>query len=111
MNSSRRRSNDTGRSIGVDSFEDEDLQDDDLIAAGILDSLFLNTSLLILSAAADADWFGLSHQLPPPSRRNLHLVHVKQEKTESNDQEEPIRLANGRWKCNHKCKDKTAFVP
>lgn len=23
---------------------------------------------------------------------------------------EPVRLENGKWACNHKCKDKTAFV-
>lgn len=44
-------------------------------------------------------------------QRNLgENTFLKKKKAESvDDQEQPVLLSNGKWACNHKCKDKTAF--
>lgn len=61
----------------------------------------------------EADWLSID-STPSPHRPNSE----SQRKTgsewatdmgprEEDEQDEPVRLANGNWACNHKCKNKT----
>jgi hypothetical protein len=34
---------------------------------------------------------------------------IKEDIDEAEEEYEPVRLANGKWACNHKCKDKSRF--
>lgn len=42
-----------------------------------------------------------------PTKSKEHSHSVKTKRTMSEDQEPPTQLPNGKWACNHKCKDKT----
>ncbi|KAL1988357.1 hypothetical protein VTN96DRAFT_10040 [Rasamsonia emersonii] len=104
MNTSRRRSNDTAKTTGRSKkedeiFDDEDVRDEDLIAA-----------------ADSVDWLVIDDETActrsdksSKQRKLGENTFLKKEKAESaDDQEQPVLLSNGKWACNHKCKDKTA---
>ncbi|KAL1964042.1 hypothetical protein VTN77DRAFT_7588 [Rasamsonia byssochlamydoides] len=104
MNTSRRRSNDTAKATGRSKkedeiFDDEDVPDEDLIAA-----------------AESVDWLVIDEETPcarqdksSKQRKLGENTFLKREKAESaDDYEQPVLLSNGKWACNHKCKDKTA---
>lgn len=57
-------------------------------------------------------WAAVSQpSYPPPHTSHGESVTVTKSLKETVDQaneiEEPTRLENGRWACNHKCKDKS----
>ncbi|PGH02716.1 hypothetical protein AJ80_08813 [Polytolypa hystricis UAMH7299] len=99
MNTSRRRSNDTTRkepkpSKELDEFEDGSLDYRDLIAA-----------------AEDMDCISLDGDDPPQGevtvqKGELSKTVSKTLPVEKRDQ--PVQLENGKWACNHKCKDKSS---
>ena len=102
-----------------DDFIDDEIDDEDLIAAG----MFPHQDYELCShVSADSTGFRFieefsSEMTPqshssqsglPPSRQPAHTHHfMTQTKTPWN----PVQLENGKWACNHKCKDKTAYVP
>ncbi|KAJ9236294.1 hypothetical protein DTO166G5_4056 [Paecilomyces variotii] len=87
MNTSRRRSSDISRSHtvkhpDVDEFEGDDLEE-------------------------ESPKFGPQKQNQlPKSKENGNTMKAK--RTMSDDQERPTQLPNGKWACNHKCKDKSS---
>lgn len=60
-------------------------------------------------------WFVIQEESPkfgpqkqnqlPKSKENGNTTKAK--RTMSDDQERPTQLPNGKWACNHKCKDKS----
>ena len=63
----------------------------------------------------DADWLSIATATPSPpkpahktgaSREDDWAAELGEQEDEDYD---PIRLLNGKWACNHKCKDKTRF--
>lgn len=50
--------------------------------------------------------------IPIQSENNKHtrVAPAKDNKVPCDEEDQPIRLPNGKWKCNHRCKDKTAWV-
>lgn len=61
-----------------------------------------------------ADWLSID-STPSPPRRIPRATQSKNEEwatdmgPQDQDEDEPIRLLNGNWACNHKCKDKTRY--
>ncbi|OJD22418.1 hypothetical protein ACJ73_06234 [Blastomyces percursus] len=103
MNTSRRRSNDLSKKVpasrvDMDEFEDDSLDDADLIAA-----------------AEDMDYHSINEV--DGNDDQVRTASVAQQKAASGKITkeihsiktiEPVRLENGNWACNHRCKDKTS---
>ncbi|KAH8701665.1 Sec63 Brl domain-containing protein [Talaromyces proteolyticus] len=98
MNTSRRRSSDVSKtaksSNKIDVFEDDDYADDDFLTAD-LNSHQLNP---ILTATNDLNYNRNS---------NPQSIRVKGDDLNDDDDHQPNVLVNGKFKCNHKCKDKS----
>ncbi|PGG99068.1 hypothetical protein AJ79_08702 [Helicocarpus griseus UAMH5409] len=100
---STRRSNDTPKKKAtsrkdVDEFEDDCLDDVDLVAA-----------------AEDMGYYSLEESDKNDDRLRTELVSNRKstpnkgvKDLHANKPEEPVRLENGNWACNHRCKDKTS---
>lgn len=71
--------------------------------------------MLITYTAESLDWVSIDDEptIPRPEKRDqLQKLRkgrnrVEQKPETSDNQEEPTKLPNGKWACNHKCKDKT----
>ena len=95
MNTSRKRSGTSPRASSSDEFGFDDGDDAELIDAArqVENSEFRDI---------DEISFGISHAVQPKlSKPSRDMV----ENFEANEWQ-PIRLPNGKWKCNHNCKDK-----
>ncbi|KAJ5156273.1 hypothetical protein N7492_009076 [Penicillium capsulatum] len=58
----------------------------------------------------DIDWLSIDGTPSPPRRRPRVVQSTEEYGSDMGPQDEegePIRLLNGNWACNHKCKDKT----
>jgi hypothetical protein len=118
MNTSRRRINDASKSTRPsnrgDVFEDDDFADDDFLAAGteLFDIVWPFTDWIYVAEDFDRSErpskLSFSKSLKPdlnPSSR------IRQNDPFNDiDQQQPAVLVNGKYKCNHKCKDKSAFA-
>ncbi|ODH47967.1 hypothetical protein GX48_05899 [Paracoccidioides brasiliensis] len=102
MNTSRRRRSENFRNRvetrkDVDEFEDDSLDDIDLIAAA--KGIDYNS----------LDEFNGNYDLPKttslPNQKAAPGSNVKD--LHANEPKEPVRFENGNWACNHRCKDKT----
>lgn len=82
-----------------DEFDDDDLDDNDLVNVGTVDNGF-----------QDIDDIDLSQQdhISAPTKRTLPKVANKAHASRDDVEEdvEPRRLPNGNWECAHKCKDR-----
>ncbi|KAE8132257.1 Sec63 Brl domain-containing protein [Aspergillus pseudotamarii] len=72
------------------------------------DSLFND----FLEADKATDWAAMNHIACPasenkPQERTSKKIKRSKEVKDVHKAEEPTQLKNGRWSCNHKCKDKT----
>ncbi|KAJ5971903.1 uncharacterized protein N7479_001821 [Penicillium vulpinum] len=61
----------------------------------------------------DLDWFSIDESPPTPVKKVTKATSPREDDwavnlDEPEDEFEPVRLANGKWACNHKCKDKTS---
>ncbi|KAJ6189741.1 hypothetical protein N7519_004649 [Penicillium mononematosum] len=97
----------------VDDFDGDDLQlDDFLVANERRDKPRESTKQP--PQFDDIDWFSIDATPPTPAKRVPPKVSNPQEDDwavdidEPEEEYEPVRLANGKWACNHKCKDKTS---
>ncbi|KAJ5231810.1 uncharacterized protein N7469_006398 [Penicillium citrinum] len=94
-----------------DTFEGDDMDLDDLLAVGSSQKGSKQVDNQNIKSDDDIDWISIDSTSSPP--RNGRGAPQKKDREWAADmgaQEEdyePIRLANGNWACNHKCKDKT----
>lgn len=117
MNTSRRRSNDASKSTRPsnrgDIFEDDDYADDDFLAAG-RKAISTTRCLLTIYLAEEIDLnerpsnLSFSKSLNPILNSSSRMR--RNDPFSDNEQQQPEVLVNGKYKCNHKCKDKSAFV-
>lgn len=56
------------------------------------------------------DWQLLD--IPSKNETNKHtpVTTAKDNTMPCDGEDQPVRLPNGKWKCNHRCKDKTTWV-
>jgi len=100
----------------VDDFDGEDLQLDDFLTTNERRDNTKDSSRPKVLQLDDADWLSIATTSPSPPKRVPRAPNFREddwaaELGEQVDEEyEPIRLGNGKWACNHKCKDKTRFV-
>ncbi|RMJ22639.1 hypothetical protein PHISP_06488 [Aspergillus sp. HF37] len=101
MNTSRPRSIDISRdkawaNYQTDIFDGDDLEFDELLAPD-----------------QRTDWASGDNEASYPTQEISHAAAMKESNIQegsgeqASEAEEPTRLENGRWACNHKCKDKT----
>lgn len=94
-----------------DAFEGDDIDLDGLLAVGSFQKKSKQADGQNTKPADDIDWISINSTPSPP--RSVAGVPQRKDGEWAADmgaQEEdyePVRLANGNWACNHKCKDKT----
>lgn len=102
-----------------DNFEGDDLQLDDFLTSRDRCNNSTDAARRKVSQLDDTDWLSIatdspSPLKPAPSARAFRAQREDVWTTELGERDggeyEPTRLANGKWACNHKCKDKTGFV-
>lgn len=101
----------------VDDFDGDDLQVDDFLVSNEPRGKAKEPTRSQPRQVDDFDdiyWFSID-ATPPSPGTGAPKVSNPPEKDwavdldEPEDEYEPVRLANGKWACNHKCKDKTRF--
>ncbi|CAG7953136.1 unnamed protein product [Penicillium nalgiovense] len=98
----------------VDDFDGDDLQLDDFLVANERRDKPKKSTMPQPPQLDDMDWFSVDPTPPTAAKRAPPKVSKPQEDDwavdidEPEDEYEPVRLANGKWACNHKCKDKTS---
>jgi ATP-dependent DNA helicase HFM1/MER3 len=93
-------------------FDGDDLQLDDFLAVNDRSSKPKHYSRPTFQPNVEMDWFSIdTTPSPPPRGTKVTTPRDDERAADMKDQEdenpEPIRLANGKWACNHRCKDKT----
>jgi ATP-dependent DNA helicase HFM1/MER3 len=106
-NTSRRRAETVKstrkRSTTSDDFGDDGLDDEALMKAGVADLEFEH----IENFANPTDAITRKNTAKNKPAKGKTLVKPTSMATEA-DVQEPVQLANGKWACNHKCKDRIA---
>ncbi|OQE13378.1 hypothetical protein PENFLA_c049G06462 [Penicillium flavigenum] len=98
----------------VDDFDGDDLQLDDFLVANERRDKPKESTKPQPPQFDDIFWFSIDATPPTPAKRAPPKVPNPQEDDwavdidEPEEEYEPVRLANGKWACNHKCKDKTS---
>lgn len=101
----------------VDDFDGDDLQLDDFLVAneprGKAKESTKPQSRQV-DGFDDIDWFSIDATPPRPAKGVPKVSNTREDDwgvdlDEPEDEYEPVRLANGKWACNHKCRDKTRF--
>lgn len=103
-----------------DKFDGDDLQLDDFLTVQDRRQIAKDPTQRKALQPNDTDWFTIDSTPSPPSPPNAkprapvsRVPHEEDRFTELSEQEEedyePVRIASGKWACNHKCKDKTRF--
>lgn len=98
----------------VDNFDGDDLQLDDFLVANERRGKAKESTKPQPQQFDDIDWFSIDSTPPSPVKRVPKVANPREDDwavdmDEPEDEYEPVRLANGKWACNHKCKDKTRF--
>lgn len=102
-----------------ENFEGDDLQFDDFLTSRDRSNNATDSARRKVSQLDDADWVSIATDTPSPPRpaSNIRAFRVQHEDVWTTDlgeqdggEYEPTRLANGKWACNHKCKDKNRFA-
>lgn len=94
-----------------DAFDGDDLQLDDFVIAHQRRNQAKASSQNAEYQFDEADWLSIDSTPSPPPPKTAS----QREKDDwaaglgpqEDEEYEPVRLANGNWACNHKCKDKT----
>lgn len=115
MVSIKTKSRQTGQS--VDDFDGDDLQLDDFLAVNEPRGKAKESTrprARQFDDFDDIDWFSIDATPPSPARGVPKVSNPREDDwaadlEEPEDEYEPVRLANGKWACNHKCRDKTRF--
>jgi ATP-dependent DNA helicase HFM1/MER3 len=94
-----------------DNFEGDDLDLDDFLEAGSFEKQPKEVEMATNHPNDDVEWI-LIDGTPSPPAITANISRNKDEEwaadTGPQDEDyEPVRLANGNWACNHKCKNKT----
>jgi len=94
-----------------DTFEGDDMDLDDFLAVGSSQMKSKQVNNLNIQSADDIDWISID-STPSPLRNGRGEPRRKDKEWAADmgaqeEDYEPVRLANGNWACNHKCKDKT----
>ena len=96
-----------------DDFEGDDLELDDFLTAAQRRDKAKQAAKARESQVEEFDWMSISNTSSP--RRRPETIKPKADDWIADmgllDDEDrgPIRLPNGNWVCNHKCKDKTRY--
>jgi hypothetical protein len=96
-------------------FDGDDLQLDDFLTVNDRSSKPKHYSKPKFQPNDEMDWFSID-TTPSPPQRGTKVSNPPDDEwaADMGDQEdenpEPVRLANGKWACNHRCKDKTRFA-
>lgn len=102
----------------TDSFDGDDLQLNDFLPVNPRKTKQKEPAKEETHGFDDVDWLSID-STPTPPRRRLGATQSKpewatdmgpQDQEEDESVSEPVRLPNGNWTCNHKCKDKTRYV-
>lgn len=97
-----------------DDFEGNDLDLDDFLQAGSIEKIPRPAEKATNHPTDDIEWISIySTPSPPPHTANATRTNDEEWTADMGPQEEdyvPVRLANGKWACNHKCKDKTRYT-
>ncbi|CAI7620851.1 unnamed protein product [Penicillium pancosmium] len=95
-----------------DDFEGDDLDLDDFLEAGSFEKKTKQVEKAPSHATDEIEWISIDCTPSPPTHtENASRNNDEEWTTDMGPQEEdyePVRLANGNWACNHKCKDKTS---
>ncbi|KAJ6161010.1 hypothetical protein N7470_004406 [Penicillium chermesinum] len=101
----------------IDIFDGDELDLDDFLTAGPQNERNEKQQFAkgFQKGDDDFDWFSLD-DTPPPHTRTLYHQSTKTRGkskewikgmgTQDHEEDEPKRLANGNWACNHRCNDK-----
>ncbi|KAJ5448725.1 Nucleotide-sugar transporter [Penicillium cf. griseofulvum] len=97
----------------VDDFDGDDLQLDDFLVANECRGKAKEPTKPRPREFDDIDWFSIDTTPPSPVKGAPKAPNPQEddwriEMDELENEYEPVRLANGKWACNHKCKDKTS---
>jgi ATP-dependent DNA helicase HFM1/MER3 len=93
-------------------FDGDDLRLDDFLAMTDRSSKSKHYSKPTFQPNDEMDWFSID-TTPSPPQRGMKVSTLRDDewaadmKDQEDENPEPIRLANGKWACNHRCKDKT----
>ncbi|KAF1936968.1 ATP-dependent DNA helicase MER3 [Clathrospora elynae] len=97
------------RSATSDDFDDDDIDDDALMKASCGDLEFEH----IDNYADPTDFITRKNTTKNKSTKDKGIAKGKSvlrpvDATADDDDQEPVQLANGKWACNHPCKDRNA---
>ncbi|KXG53178.1 Nucleotide-sugar transporter [Penicillium griseofulvum] len=97
----------------VDDFDGDDLQLDDFLVADERREKAKEPTKPQPREFDDIDWFSIDSTPPSPAKAAPKAPNPREDDwgidmDEPENEYEPVRLANGKWACNHKCKDKTS---
>ncbi|KAJ5203403.1 hypothetical protein N7449_005482 [Penicillium cf. viridicatum] len=100
----------------VDDFDGDDLQVDDFLVSNEPRGKAKEPTRPQPRQVDDFDdihWFSIDATPPSPAKGAQKVSNLPEDDwavdlDEPEDEYEPVRLANGKWACNHKCKDKTS---
>lgn len=92
------------KSIASDDFGDADIDDDTLVKATLGDLDFTH----IDNFPDPIDAVNHNNNAKNKSLREKSRAKAQAGTAEDDDDVAPVQLPNGRWSCNHKCKDKEA---
>jgi ATP-dependent DNA helicase HFM1/MER3 len=97
-------------------FDGDDLELDDFLATGDCRDKVKHSSRPKVVQLDDSDWLSIATTSPSPPKGVSKAPNPREDDwaaqlgEQVDGEYEPIRLANGKWACNHKCKDKTRLV-
>ncbi|KAJ5733918.1 hypothetical protein N7493_002704 [Penicillium malachiteum] len=94
----------------LDAFDGDDLGLDDFLIADTRREPPKQKPIPV-AQIDELDWLSIDSTPTPPRPPKIQKKSTDQwmiDGEEQTDGNEPIRLANGNWACNHKCKDKTS---
>jgi hypothetical protein len=97
------------------SFDGDDLELDDFLISNERCAKANKPTRTKAQDFDDIDWFSIDSTPPSPVKHVPETAISREDDwaadmAEQDDEEyEPVRLANGKWACNHKCKNKTRF--
>lgn len=95
------------RSVTSDDFGDLDFDDDAMVKAsdGDLDFAHIDNFADPVHALTRSN---TAKNKPALGKGFVKAAAIKQDRYDDDDDTTPVQLPNGRWSCNHKCKDKEA---
>lgn len=98
----------------ADAFDGDDLGLDDFFLKDLHQEKPKEPASMKKVQDEEIDWLSID-STPSPKRRPAASKATGSESIadmgpQEQAEDEPVRLANGNWACNHKCKDKTRYV-